>query len=508
MNGICTKIFGVILVNFLAIASLFAIPYYPGSSLVFLLFDFVWLVILFLCLTRPKSYSWFFIGMMLFLGFWAKAMLYFLVQVFPIEPIGYWIWGESSYLWDRVLMVSIVSGIGVMASYFIVDYLLPFQTKKKVLLKPVIEAKFLYFKYKNLVWLFLIISILILNFLNVIGQLNLTALPQKWVLPLHMNALFDWLLIFVTPLCLSLLISWEYDNSSSNFRLLLSIIFLSASLTAITTLSRATYPFWTIPLLIVFFSKNASVKNIGSVALRNKSVICTYLILAVITLYSVQKLRAHYYLPQTQENHQKTETPTISHSHQDIKILPTSHAHKIIQTTTPSAPLHISVFFPIERWIGLEAIMATTAFQEGGMDFFKTALLEKPSFTDRVGIYTQKVLALDYHPVKNKSFSSLPGLVGFLNYSQSLPIVFIGIFIISLVLISLEKMSSYFFNSPFLNAQQGIILSYWCVSGLNIPYLGVINFLECLFVNLVFITVMLAFYYLNSRRAHTALSRT
>lgn len=39
-------------------------------------------------------------------------------------------------------------------------------------------------------------------------------------------------------------------------------------------------------------------------------------------------------------------------------------------------------------------------------------------------------------------------------------------------------------RNKFLLSQQGLILGYWCVAGLNIPYLGFINLLECLFVSL------------------------
>lgn len=37
-------------------------------------------------------------------------------------------------------------------------------------------------------------------------------------------------------------------------------------------------------------------------------------------------------------------------------------------------------------------------------------------------------------------------------------------------------------GNKFLLSQLGLILGYWCVSGLNIPYLGFINLLECLCV--------------------------
>lgn len=61
---------------------------YPGSTAIFLLFDFSFLAMLFLALPQPRSYAYIFLSAMLFLGFWLKLMVNMLVDINLLEPVG------------------------------------------------------------------------------------------------------------------------------------------------------------------------------------------------------------------------------------------------------------------------------------------------------------------------------------------------------------------------------------------------------------------------------------
>ena len=135
----------------------------------------------------------------------------------------------------------------------------------------------------------------------------------------------------------------------------------------------------------------------------------------------------------------------------------------------------------IERWIGIEPVMATTAYPGKGLKLVTQAILEKPGKTgDDVGFYSRKVIAYDLHTLQGKYFAALPGLIGILNYANSFLVVFFGVFTIFMLLVWAEKLATRAFSSLYFNAQFGWMLAFICVVNLNIPYLGVVDYIDFL----------------------------
>ena len=138
----------------------------------------------------------------------------------------------------------------------------------------------------------------------------------------------------------------------------------------------------------------------------------------------------------------------------------------------------------VGRWVGLEAIMATTVYPSAGMDLFFQGLKELPKH-DGVGMYSEKILGLNYNFAPGRLLASLPGLPAILNYSHSPLLVFSGIYLTILFICLLESFSFQLLRNELLLVQQAIIIAYWGISGLNIPYLGLINILEVLMISIL-----------------------
>lgn len=435
---------GLLFIFVLFLFSLFGLKAYPGSSASYLAFDLSWLMLALSTLCLLQSYVLFYLQAMLFMGFWAKAMGFFVLNVNLVEYLGYWpLRGDSSAYWDRTFLVATVAACAILA----VNLLHLLLRKNRDISSPVPQW---YAKHHRLVWRALIFLGFLVNLINLFGQIYITGIRPQLILPFHLNIIVIWAMVIMIPLSMSTFLGWDRRLELKKQRFFWMCFF--AFVTSLFALSRAIYLFWTLPFLfVVLGSPSFSFKNIF--IKKNRRLILTFLIMALISIVSVTLVRTYIFNIQAQYQKERKDGSQWT----DLK--------KLI----------------VGRWVGLEATMATSAYPEAGWSLFKKGLLEKPG-VGYTGLYNHQVLKPErFHNTANTMFSSLPGLVGILNYSASLLTVFFGTFFVCLLLWGAELLATFTLESRFYLSQQGFILGYWCVSGLNIPYLGMVNYFECLF---------------------------
>ncbi|ARB92534.1 hypothetical protein [Legionella longbeachae] len=457
--------YGFVLVLFLFLLSLLGLNSYQGFSLHYFAFDIIWLAVLFSALCCSQSYVICYIQIMLFLGFWVKLMAHLILGVFFVEPTGYW---TSKFanpeMWDQVLLTSSFAASGVLLA----NLLFFIGTKNGPQKKDELNIPQWYLKHSNFLWYFLVLFGGTVNLINSIYSISVTGLRPQLVLPFHLNALMIWGMVIVVPLCMATFLGWEREPEQKKKRFYW--VCFMAFITALSALSRAIYIFWTLPYLLILISgSNFSLRRLS--LWENRRVIFVYLTFAALSLVLVSVIRAQYYTVDTVNTKQKIATLTTPQLEERV--------------TEKKFSNQLKKLF-VGRWVGLEAVMATTAFPQSSWTFFKNSILAKPSVGD-VGCYTRYVLKLNKYvnATPKTMFSSLPGLVGILNYAHSHFLVFGGMFGVCFLLCAIEWMSFLMLRNKFLLSQLGLILGYWCVSGLNIPYLGFINLLECLCVLLL-----------------------
>ncbi|WP_115707520.1 hypothetical protein [Legionella sainthelensi] len=451
--------YGILPITLLFFFSLLGINLYQGSYFYYFFFDIAWLIVLLSAFCFSQSYVIFYIQLMLFLGFWAKFMGTLILGVALVEPTGYWSteFFANAASWDRVLLVSGLAACGIWLANLFFFFITKNGSKRN---QELHNPPQWYVKHSNLIWPFIFTLGVAISIINVVYRISVTGFRPQVVLPFHLNAILLWIMVIAIPLCMATFLGWEPDAKQKRRRFYW-VCFL-ALFASLSILSRAIYFFWTLPYILILLSaSDFSLKKLSLWASRKE--IFIYLVCAVISLFLVNTLRINSYVIAT--------SPTVS-----------------LEKTLNESVLLSEKFSQLKklfvgRWVGLEAVMATTAFPESGLAFFKKGLLEKPSVGD-IGIYTRGVLKPNkYHNTEKTMFSSLPGLAGILNYSHSNALVFWGMFGVCFFLCWVEKIIFLMMKNKFLLSQQGFILSYWCVSGLNIPYLGVINLFECLFVS-------------------------
>lgn len=113
---------------------------------------------------------------------------------------------------------------------------------------------------------------------------------------------------------------------------------------------------------------------------------------------------------------------------------------------------------PIDRWIGLEGLMAVTAFDGKSPSFFAQRMLEE-RVPGKVDFYTYHIAL---HPVsdsKTINYSTPPGFIAFSYYTGSK--WFVGIFsflLVSLLIVS-ERAVFFLSRNPFLATAIGVGLT-------------------------------------------------
>ena len=90
---------------------------YQGSAFAFTLFSFSFLILLFLGFYKNKSYAFMYLAVFLWLGFWTKLVAHLLLDYEYIEPIG--VFSGSTGEWDQVLWVSTIACLGVIIGRFL-----------------------------------------------------------------------------------------------------------------------------------------------------------------------------------------------------------------------------------------------------------------------------------------------------------------------------------------------------------------------------------------------------
>jgi len=480
------------------LAAIIVYPSYEGSLLPYIIFHCVWITVVFLVWHKPGSYVFLFSAIFLFLGFWLRLVARLLFNSVG-EPTGYWSHSQSWSDWDRVLWVSVCVALGLITANLCFRHI-NFKSMKDN------DSFFIvwYEKYRTLLWLGVFLFAIILGIINFWQCILVTAIPPKLVLPFHLSAAYIWFMAFFLPLFMAFLYGLEKKTKKKHFGNPICMIIVVAFFMSLSFLSRATYLFWTLPLFFAsitvaspwllllprcstsnvekcrylnspVFSLRQILKTMArktafylnyllrhefkiimDVTKKKAAFIFFYCSLGLISVFGVNELRDYYYHPQ--ESFLTTEQSDFG-----VKVKKRLENFFILFT---------------KRWVGLEGVMATTAYPQKSMTFFLEGLKEHTK--TGVGIYNTKVLKPFYNP-KNIG-SSLPGLAGVLNYSDSLLIVYFGTFFVIFLIIFTERLAFALLKNKYYMSLQALLMSYWCVAGVNTPYLAMVNFIEYLAV--------------------------
>lgn len=373
------------------------LPHLPeNTTLSYLLFTLVFAVntlfALYQIVERQRaSFFAYLFSLLLQLGFWFKYSIHTILKTPYIEPIGsYTLWTSED---GKLLFVASMGALGILFAQLL--FMRFFYREPTHDSTPEKRNK----KNYLIFFLFLVLAC-IMAILNHKYNILLFGLKPDVTLPFKGNVIF-----FLTLTRFLLFFTFVYISRSLSF----SSIFMGAiiaSIASIGVMSRMTILTFFVTLLVYFLYQMKDF-NWSTFSKRALSFVTCFIVFSAISVHFSTGLRDIQYTlhsaqaKATQNNNEQSPQPAVEHL-QSFK-----SDVQLKQSMAMYAQL------AVDRWIGIEGLMAVYSYADKGWNLFKDALCEK-SYHGKS--FYMKIAAPDYYANINGSSTistSVPGPIGF-----------------------------------------------------------------------------------------------
>lgn len=376
---------------------------YPGNGLVFLIFSVIANVLLIAGFRKKALFFDAFIGIFLWLGFWLKlAMrLYFAEGKFH-EPTGAFDFSGAAY--DQVLIIASVAFAALLTASFVRQRFFSYPAQCEALQSSGLYA--FYERHRRAVLILFVLAVTAACAANIQLGVYQRGMAAQTVLPFGLSGIFKWLLQFGFATISALIIRFEVERSRGLPWAAFFIPLLEGFMTNVSLLSRG---------MIL----NSSALGYGALRMMKAcrfrirsasagTAILLFAVLFAMSVLSVNWLRSSAF-----------SGPSLKASSLASPEQP--EARRLRQARAMTTPLFI------DRWIGIEPLMAVSSSSELGWDVWREVWAER--FQEgRLSLYDRKFIDSPYSEQRlernGNHFVSLPGIVAFLFYPGSLPFLF------------------------------------------------------------------------------------
>ncbi len=393
-------------VLFLFLASVVGLSFvaglrYSGYWAVYLSFAIAANALLLAGFRRGALYFDTFIGIFLWLGFWLKLSIRvaFLGGAFS-EPVGAFDGSPQSF--DAVLLVATASFSALLLATFVRERYFSYPAQAPGCAD---SGLFLFYrKYRRLVVTVFLVTILFAALSNVWLGIYQRGMVTGTVLPFGLNGVYKWALQFGFASISALIVRFEIELGRRLTALAVVVPIFEGFLSNTAMLSRG-------------MVLNAAAIGLGGLqtllsrkirigALRLGMATALFCLVFVVSVLAVNYLRIATFNPG--EEGVQSQNSEITRS-----------------MTTP-------LF--IDRWVGIEGLMAVASSDIKGWDLWRAAWQER--FQEGTpSLYDQRLISSPYldpgiDRTKNH-FVSLPGIVAFLYYPGSIPFLCMALLAVS-----------------------------------------------------------------------------
>ena len=459
-NKVYVKIFGLVWMIFFLIG----IISYEGSKILYSIYSIVFLLLLGSALFKQTTYGYSFIALLTWMGFWLKHSYHAVLDYRFVEPTGGF--SASASNWDEVLFVSLSAATGILISRFLISSI--FKGKQSIISKSISYSDN-FFKTKNIFPCFSAI-LLLTSILNLYFGIFVVGFNVRTALPWHLNGLIT---VMITCGGFSIIFScllWVAVKENFRSKYLLTYIFSSGIILSLSTLSRGLIVFFTLPYLYALFKNRNYHSELKKINFYK--VFLTAAVFFVATFILVTTIRDHVYY----------KVEPISTENISPKSLPPSGLHQLTATSKNNEAreefVHNTIEralgvlnFSVDRWLGVEGVMAVSAFPGKGFSLLLEGIKEAP-LTGGYSVY-QIICPWPIDQLKtikgNVQLFSQPGGVAFLYYSGSLSLVLLGTLLICFVIQIIEFFIFDIIGNPFLCAFLGWHFGFGFVNFGGVP---------------------------------------
>ena len=410
--------------------------FYPGAKLFYAFFSFSFLALLFSAFYRHKSYGYIFLSIFLWLGFWLKATIHFLFTYAYLEPTGLFDFSPAG--WDQVLMVSAAGALALMLARIVYGFAGGLITTRMP--SAVYSPPAWYGPARKWIWPALIGFILGVTALNSYLGIHQVGLYPRTILPWPGNALIAWTLNIGAVMCIAVFSFWDILTGRSLLPALSGIAAESIIYSA-SVLSRGVFIYHAAPLLAVILWFTISRAAVSKS--RILSVSGLFLAAFAGSVFFVNSYRTGLYsgpsVAQAAPTEKKAAEPGLVNA--------LRHNRHLRQ---------VSGLF-VDRWVGLEGVMAVTAYPGKSGGLLLRALTEKRTLTESP-MY-ERISGSDFQTIDEAKhqFGRLPGPAALFYYSGRVWVVFAGMFLIGLLVFYFENAVWFLTSNPLMCALLGMM---------------------------------------------------
>jgi hypothetical protein len=492
--------------------------YYRGSSALYLLFSMSFLLMLITSFRLRTCYGYLFLVIMLWMGFWVKITAHLIFDYAYIEPVGRFV--DDSTAWDEVLWIAFFTSAGVMLSRLGFDILTGRYYRANHILPRV---PIWYCNVRAWLWLVVIFVLILMAILNSVLGIQQVGLVHRTLLPWPLNALIAWQITIGGSLVLTVLLWWEVgvtkNISWSIFALLAEAVLSTLSvfsrgvyifhtvpqmialynnrkLLAGVGVAKiiATFIVW-LCLLLFAIAGVTSLRAYFYPASNHKTtenqLRLTRLEVVEGGISNVKKLidkgepqEAHLqellseraaliagthariirnekqiFAGQTDVIDRESMADVTNSNDSRVFSLENKQAFNQFFYQFRSGLIDKVVSLSVDRWIGLEGVMAVVSYPNKSIELFKEVAFEKRELG---GVTKYQNIANSHYQWTDTDawqFASLPGMAAFLFISGSKWVVLIGAFSFVFILQMAEMAVSKLTANPLLCSLLGITMA-------------------------------------------------
>lgn len=420
-------VFWLFAVTFAAIVFAIAWLVWHGSALSYLLYSFAFTALLFIGITRPPSVGYLLLSVVLWIGFWLKLTLHMIFGTVNeaskwVEPIGRFDFSVAA--WDEVALVSCVGALGALcAGQFWHRRIDDSQVGNNIVWNTT--------GMRIRGWIIVLGATALVVVLNEVFDIFHAGLRPALDMPWPLHGLFAWSVSVGIVLGGMILIHLDILARRPLFLSIALFIAVSSAL-SITTFSRGTLVLQSLPVLLALILFRGHIPWLNW---QRQLAIMTMFVFGMLLTVSVSEQRRANQLPQY------------------VKQLP-QDAKENGKATTAIDVGSLIRRLSVDRWVGLEGVMAVSAYPGKSEDLLVRAAKERRG-KDNVDLYTGDVSQSGFQDTSKYHFATLPGMFAFLYYSGSLLVVFFGVAVLTTIVIAVERAIRKVTQNPILAAQVG-----------------------------------------------------